>query len=561
MRPPITHHVCRWLRPAAPLALSLLLAACSSGSGDDAGSDAAPPAAGTPAPSPSQPGPVAGAEVTLYAAARFADQATFGATPSLVADIQSKGFERWIDEQFALPVSQIDGSAIARYDSQAAGEGDRAWKFGTARLHASLLDAPDQLRRRVSWSLSQFVVTAMNKIEPYGSITWSNLLQRQAFGNYGALLRAATTSPAMGVYLDNLSNRPTSRECSWCAPNENYARELLQLFSLGVVELNIDGTPRRDAAGKPIETYSQKDVEELARALTGWSIDGNFEHSDYRRYDGELIPDPWSAAHDRGAKTVLGQAFPANAGAAQELDAVVKLLMGHQNIAPFVSLRLIQHLVTSDPSPAYLARVATVFRNNGQGVAGDMRAVVKAILLDPEARRGDTPGVDGNGFGKMREPVLWYTGLLRGLGCREPLRWNDGLDASLAIPAQRPFDAPSVFSFYMPTDRAPGSNLLAPEQRLLNAEELSWRLETSIAAGVLRPATGCDASAFGRAFSSSPAAFADLVSERYFRGAMPPELRQSLIDLAPTLWGATPDHKAINLLQFALASPYYGVIR
>lgn len=565
MRPSLAFHARRWLRPVLPLLFPLLfvllLTACSGGAGDDGASAPAPPAAGSPDPEPGAGATAPTAPVSYYAAARFADQASFGATPALVAEIQSKGFAGWIDAQFALPVSQIDGSAIARYDSEVAGEGARAWNHGTARLHASLIDAPDQLRRRVSWSLSQFIVTAMNKIEPYGALTWSNLLQRQAFGNYGALLRATATSPAMGWYLDNLSNRPTSRECSWCAPNENYARELMQLFALGVVELNIDGTPRRDAAGKPIETYSQKDVEELARALTGWAYGGNYDRTDYRRYDGELVPDPWSAAHDRGAKTVLGQSFPANAGAAEELDTVVKLLMGHRNIAPFVSLRLIQHLVTSDPSPAYLARVATVFRNNGQGVAGDLRAVVKAILLDPEARRGDVPGIEANGFGKMREPVLWYTGLLRGLGCREPLRWNDGVDASLAIPAQRPYDAASVFSFYLPTDRAPGSNLLAPEQRLLNAEELSWRLNTAIANGVLRPATSCDASAFGRAFASSPAAFADLVSERYFRGAMPAALRQELVALAPTLWGATPDHKAINLLQFALASPYYGVIR
>lgn len=557
MPPHLAYRARRWLPPSVLPLLGFLLAGCSADAGPD--THAPPPAALSP--SAGQVQPAAGGAVSRHAAARFADQATFGATPVLVAEIQSKGFERWIDEQFALPVSQIDASPIARYDSQVAGEGSRAWNFANAQLQVSLLSAPDQLRRRVSWSLSQFVVTAMNKIEPYGSITWSNLLQRQAFGNYGALLRAATVSPAMGYYLDNLSNRPTSPECSWCAPNENYARELLQLFALGVVELNIDGTVKRDAAGKPIETYTQKDVEELARALTGWKVNGNFEHTDYRRYDGELIPDPWSAAHDAGAKTVLGQGFAAGGGAAQELDAVVALLMRHENIAPFVSLRLIQHLVTSDPSPAYLARVATVFRDNGQGVAGDLRAVVKAILLDPEARRGDRPGAVDNGFGKMREPVLWYTGLLRGLGCRAPLRWNAGPDASLAVPSQRPFDPSSVFSFYLPTDRAPGSNLLAPEQRLLHAEELSWRLSTSIAQGVLRADTGCDASAFGRAYSTSPAALADLIGERYFRGAMPPLLRQNLIELAPTTWGSTPDQKAVSLLQFALATPYYGVMR
>jgi uncharacterized protein (DUF1800 family) len=539
----------RWL----VLPMLGVLFACSR-NGDEASSAALSASSG-------QVQPVQDGVVSRYAAARFADQVSFGATPALVAEIQAKGFERWIDEQFALPVSNIDTSPIARYDSQIAAEGARGYAYATNALYVSLLGAPDQLRRRVSWSLSQFVVTAMNKIEPYGALSWSNLLQRQAFGNYGALLRAATVSPAMGVYLDNLSNRPTSDQCPWCAPNENYARELLQLFAVGVVELNIDGTLRRDAAGKPIETYTQKDVEELARALTGWSVNGNFDRTDFRRYDGELVPDSWSAAHDRKAKTVMGTGFAPNTEAAQELDTVIKLLMGHQNIAPFVSLRLIQHLVTSDPSPAYLARVATVFRNNGQGAAGDLRAVIKAILLDPEARRGDQIGANGASFGKMREPVLWYTGLLRGLGCTAPPRWNNGTDSGLAAPAQHPFDPPSVFSFYMPTDRAPGSNLLAPEQRLLNAEELSWRLNNSIAEGVLRAGTGCDASVFGRAYATSPAAFVELVNQRYFRGAMPPVLRQNLIELAPGTWGNTPDQKAISLLQFALATPYYGVIR
>jgi uncharacterized protein (DUF1800 family) len=535
-----------WLIPA----VLLLAAGCSR--------DANQPAEGFSA-SAGQVKPVVSSPVTRYAAARFADQVSFGATPELVAAIQAKGFERWIDEQYALPVSRIDTSPIVNYDSQIPALSDKAYRYATGQLYTSLLTAPDQLRRRVSWSLSQFIVTAMNKIEPYGSLAWSNFLQEHAFSNYGDLIRAVTKNPTMGFYLDNLQNRPTSDECKWCSPNENYARELMQLFTLGVAKLNIDGTLQRDAAGKPVETYSQKDVEELARALTGWRIDGDFDRTDFRRHDNPLVPDTWRAAHDRGAKTVLGRSFPAGVEAGQELETIVSLLMSHQNIAPFVSLRLIQHHVTSDPSPAYIARVATVFRNNGQGVAGDMKAVMKAILLDPEARRGDQPGADTVQFGKMREPVLWYTGLLRGLACKDPLQWEN--NNGLMVPAQRPFDPASVFSFYMPTDRAPGSNLLAPEQRLLTAEDLSWRLGGWVPDGVKRAGAACDAGAFGRAYSNSPSAFADLVNERYFRGAMPATLRQNLIELAPTTWGNTPDQKAISLLQYALATPYYGVIR
>ncbi|MCA1856705.1 DUF1800 domain-containing protein [Massilia oculi] len=535
-----------WLIPA----VLLLAAGCSR--------EAGPPATSFTA-SAGQVKPVAASPVTRYAAARFADQVSFGATPALVADIQAKGFERWIDEQFAMPPSLIDTAPIAQYDSFDPKQADFAWRYLNRQLYTSFLNVPDQLRRRVSWALSQFLVVSTNKVEAFGGIAYSNLLQKQAFGNYGELIRAITMNPSMGVYLDNLENRPTSDECRWCAPNENYARELMQLFTLGVVKLNLDGSIQRDAAGKPVETYSQKDVEELARALTGWSFRGAFDRTDYRRYDGELVPDGWRAAHDYGPKTVLGRSFPAGADARQELDTIVSVLMSHQNIAPFVSLRLIQHLVTSDPSPAYLARVATVFRNNGQGVAGDMKAVLKAILLDPEARRGDEPGNDSLQFGKMREPLLWYTGLLRGLGCKQEMTWDDG--TGVMVPgSQRPFDAASVFSYYLPTDRAPGSNLLAPEQRLLTSEELSWRL-AGFPGAVRRAGTACNAAAFGSAFSTSPGAFADLVSERYFRGAMPASLRQSLIELAPNTAGDTPEYKAISLLQYALLTPYYGVIR
>jgi uncharacterized protein (DUF1800 family) len=504
--------------------------------------------------------PAAAAQVSRYAAARFADQVSFGATPALVADIESKGFSKWIDEQFALPVSQIDTAPIAVYDSQIKEQGDKAWMYATSQHYAVLLNAPDQLRRRVSWSLSQFVTVSSSKVEPYGGLAYANFLQRHAFSNYGDLIRDVTINPSMAVYLDNLDNRPTSTQCPWCAPNENYARELMQLFTLGVVKLGPDGTVLRDSANRPIETYSQKDVEELARALTGWRIAGEYDRTDFHRYDGSVVPDSWAPAHDRGAKTVLGTSFPAGAEAPQELNTIVSVLMGHPNIAPFVSLRLIQHMVTSDPTPAYLARVAAAFRNNGQGVAGDMKAVVRAILLDPEARRGDQLGIDVPTFGKMREPVLWYTSVLRGMSCKNLLYWPDGL-YFMTPAAQSPFSAASVFSFYLPTDRAPGSNLLAPEQRLLNAQELAFRMGGSIATSVTKSGSGCAASEFGQAFNRSPQAFADLVSERFFRGAMPATLRQNLIALAPDQWGNTPDEKAVALTLYALASPYYGVMK
>ena len=497
------------------------------------------------------------ATVSHYAAARFADQVSFGATPALVAEIEQKGFVQWIDDQFALPVSKIDASPAKVYDDQDRIKTNAVIIYTTDQLYIAMLASPDQLRHRVSWAMSQFVTISLGKVQQYGTMLYANFLQDHAFGNYGSFIRALSVNPPMGVYLDNIQNRPTSSECLGCAPNENYARELMQLFTLGVIKLNADGSTVRDAQNKPVETYTQEDVEQLAAALTGWSM-ATAPKFDYGRFDGVLLREPWTAAHDRKAKKILGTTLPAGNEADVELDSVVTILMAHQNIAPFISLRLIQHLVTSDPTPAYIARISAVFRNNGKGVVGDMKAVVKAILLDAEARAGDQIGAGTTRFGKMREPILWYTAFLRGLGCTKPLHFREG---GVFVPlSQRAFEPISVFSFYAPTDRAPGSNLLAPEQKLLNAPEFSSRIG-GYDWTVPSNAIDCPLDEIGRAYSESPQAILNLISERYFRGAMPPTLRQTLIELAPTIYGTDPNHKAKTLLTYALTTPYFGVIR
>ncbi|MES2901204.1 MAG: DUF1800 domain-containing protein [Pseudomonadota bacterium] len=536
-------------RPAL-IPLVVLLTACS---GEVARDTTFQSAAG-------QVKPASTVSVTKFAAARFAEQATFGPNPEVVAQIQAKGFSKWIDDEFALPVSQMDTSPIVKYNSQIPELSKSAYKYARNEIVVSLSQAPDQLRRRVAWSLSQFITTAINKIEPYGGMSYSNFLQRNAFIDFGTLIRRVTLNPSMAAYLDNFQNRPTTPECPFCSPNENYARELLQLFTLGTIKLNQDGTPQRDSKGRLLETYTQQDVEELARALTGWSFQYNPEQTDYRRFDGEMVYDTGSGsvAHDRGAKTVLGTSIPANLDASKELDQVVSIIMGHPNLAPFISTRLIQHLVTSEPTPAYVGRISAVFDNNGKGVKGDMKAVVKAILLDEEARRGDVPGASTANFGKMREPILWYTGLLRGLNCAKPLQWEDAGWGPMQPVSQMPFDPSSVFSYYAPTDRAPGSNLLAPEQKLLTAEEFGFRFGIRQAAFAT---AGCNLGIFGQALANNPAAFVDLVGDRFFRGAIPAALRQTLIALAPEIQGNTPNDRALTLLIFSLSSPYYGVMK
>ena len=550
----------------------VILTAC--GGGRDEGSVATAPAATAPAApaadtvlsaSAGQVKPVPVVKMTAYAAARAADQVSFGATPSLVSALSQNGLAAWVEAQLASPITKVSVPPwVIDYNRDDAVASRRAYRFGPESFFGLTLTAPDQLRQRVSWALLQFV-PVNGKVDPYAMAEHFNLLQRHAFGNYGAFLRELSVHPAMGKFLDNIDNRPLSAQCANCSPNENYARELMQLFSLGVVKLNADGTTQRDAQGKVIESYSQKDVEELARVLTGWRIAPSatpLPGTNYLNAGQLMVPDTSAAAHDRGAKTVLGTAFAAGREAPQELDAAIAMLMAHQNIAPFVSLRMIQHLVTSNPTPQYVGRVAAVFRNNGQGVVGDMKAVVRAVLLDPEARLGDQPGADTSRFGKLREPLLFYTASLRGLGCTQPLMWGDG--GLLSPPGQAPFQPASVFSYYLPTDRAPGSNLLAPEQKLLITDELTQRLGRltwTLVDGKNNAASGCDVATLGQAFAQSPKALIDLVSTRWFRGAMPPTLRSNLTSLATSQNWDSPDKAAFVLLQFALSTPYFGVIK
>lgn len=508
--------------------------------------------------------------VTHYAAARFADQATFGAHPASVVEIKSKGLSRWIDDQMALPASELDLSLLLGFPEPTP---DAHWQFYRAAFPNLAIGAPDQLRTRVSWALSQFLVVSDRKVEIVGTMYWTNMLQRRALGNYRDLLIDLAISPAMGHYLDNSQNRPKSAECPHCAPNENFARELMQLFSLGVVKLNVDGTSVKDAKGNPVETYSQKDVEELARVLTGWTWDNDPQNRPGRNFANwgkPMVPSTWAPERDSGAKVVLGRTFPAGQTPMKDLADAVDLLMAHGNTAPFVATRLIQHLVKSNPTPAYVARVAAKFRNNGQGVSGDLSAVVKAILLDQEARQGDDPGRARNDDGKLREPFLHHTALWRGLGCSRVPSWSN----SIALPPnQAPFNAESVFSYYAPTDRAPGSNLLAPEQRLLNASELTSRLNLAYSMRwddaaqqvTLNAFTqaGCNAQALVDAYAASPRTYIDWLNERFFRGAMPPTLRTSMESMiAKPQWDARqPIEGAIRMLDYALFSPYFGVIK
>ena len=500
--------------------------------------------------------------VTHYAASRFLEQASMGPSPDSVARVRQIGFQAWIDEQLRKPASRIvTPPDLINFDQQAdQARNNRMYASHKNSLYDMAVGGDDQLRYRVTWVLSNFLVTSTRRVAHYGGSEYWNTLMGSAFGSYGALLRTITLSPAMGNYLDNDQNTKSSL-------NENYGRELMQLFSVGMVLLNPDGSVKRDTSGKPIETYSQRDVIEITRALTGWNFVPLSEelrkitnNPNWPNYAVTMVP-RHASQHDMDAKVVLGKTIPAGGDAARDLDAVVEILMNHPNTAPFVSLRLIQGLTTSDPSPAYLGRVSSVFSQT----KGDLAAVVRSILLDSEARAGDFPGRGPAHFGRIREPFLLHTSVLRGMGCRLATRANWDTGQVSLMTDKHPLNAESVFNFYPPNHRAPGSNLLAPEQKSLLSSEFSSRLGRywEWQDERLLLAAGCDVEPFKRAIAKSDDALLDLLSERYFRGAMSGTVRQGLKDgLSGQSWQReTPTRFLGAMVQMATFTPAMGAIK
>ena len=495
-------------------------------------------------------------KVNHYAASRFLEQASMGPSPAMVAQVKSQGLDPWIASQMKLaPTKVVTPENMVNYDDQLdKPAANRMRDFYRLNLFNVLIGGEDQLRIRTSWVLSNFLVVSTRKVPEYGAMEYLNLLQTHAFGQYSDLLKNLTLIPAMGFYLDN------SQNTKWQL-NENYGRELMQLFSVGLVQLNMDGTPKRDSSGKVLETYSQKDVIEITRALTGWDFVPNptnlQNNRNWANFGKPMIEN--SGRHDTDSKTVLGKTIPAGQSAAKDLDSLVEILVTHPNTAPFVSLRLIQGMTTSDPSPAYLQRVATIFRDT----KGNLAKVVTAILTDPEARAGDVYGKTGPNFGRIKEPVLVYTSGFRGLGCKVAIKRTDRPNEVIQSNNQMPLDAYSVFNFFPPNHRTQGTNVLAPEQKMLNSMEFSgrmnfftWAFENEI---TLNEA-GCDVASFKSAKAVSDERLVDLMNERFFRGALPASVSKSLIDANKSLWNRDRGLKlAGSILDMASVTPVFGV--
>ena len=403
---------------------------------------------------------------------RFLNQATMGATDAEIGRVTAVGYETWIDEQMEMPISlsapYVEANLSSAGDVRA---GDR-----TAAWIENALHGPDQLRQRVALALSEILV-----ISETGVLRWFqwelamadyyDLLAKNAFGNYRNLLEDVTLHPAMGNYLSMRGNLKPDAEKN-IRPDENFARELMQLFTIGLVELNIDGTPKRDSRGYTIPTYTQDIVQGFAHVFTGWNHKKSIDDPSpilpthiSRRKPMVLYP----RHHDTGPKELLGGVtLPARYDGEQDLEDALDNIFEHPNVGPFISLRLIQRLVTSNPSPDYVARIARVFNDNGSGVKGDLAAVVKAILLDPEARPDSYSPIDG----KLKEPMLRLTQLWRAYDAVKVDSSGDNVGHRMTDKTgQGPLQAESVFNFFLPSYAPPGEirdlQLVAPEMQII----------------------------------------------------------------------------------------------
>lgn len=435
----------------------------------------------------SPPPPADEPVITRAQAARFLTQASMGPTEAEITRVMELGYAGWIDAQFALPAT----SHRAHWETRDAAI--RAATPGITAAQDQLFESfwkqavtgEDQLRQRVVWALSQIFVISMIDDNLFGNsravAAWLDMLGEQGLGNYRQLLDSVSRHPLMGLYLSHLRNQK-AKPSTGRVPDENYAREVMQLFSIGLVELYEDGTPRL-TNGSPTDTYGSADISGIARVFTGWSWtcpDGPDNNCFfYGSVEGVSDPDrnfkpmqAFAQYHSTEEKRFLGVTIPAQTTIDPHgsLRVALDTLANHPNVGPFIGRQLIQRLVTSNPSPTYVRDISRVWADNGQGVRGDLRAVVRAILLHPEARG---PATDTSG--KLREPVLRLAAMLRALGFQSDTGWwrVGNTDSPAFGLGQTPMRAPSVFNFYRPGYVAPGTGsaargLVAPELQIAN---------------------------------------------------------------------------------------------
>lgn len=422
--------------------------------------------------------------------ARFLGQATLGANQALINSVVATGIEAWLEAQFNVPQSEIYAYFSAElYDESSFLDGP--WPERHLFRYAlwdHMMNGADLVRQRVALALSEIIVISTETDELYnnanGVAVWYDMLLKHAFGNFRDLLYDVTLSPMMGSYLSHAGNRKSDPSVGRF-PDENYAREVMQLFSIGLYYLNEDGTLQLDGGGQPIPTYDNSHITEFAKIFTGLGYD----HVGDPHYDPGFVPpihegwmNPYVAVrpmrvdegeHEPGAKTLLeGLTVPAGQSTLEDINMALDHLFWHQNVPPFISVRLIKFLVKSNPSPDYVWRVVQVFKDNGSGVRGDLKAVVRAILLDDEAR--NLSYITDPTNGRLREPFYRLVHLMRTFDYSNAQNrfWDAGWLIEREI-RQYPLNPPSVFNFFAPGFAPAGpvaaAGLSGPEFQLLNS--------------------------------------------------------------------------------------------
>jgi uncharacterized protein (DUF1800 family) len=498
---------------------------------------------------------------SVTTAARLLDQATFGPTLSDIQNVQNIGVDAYITQQFNTPDTPLANiptplpAVCLSANTPTNCEESEWWQ--------TVLTGPDQLRQRVAFALSEIFVISSDTDDATTITYYHNTLAQNAFTNYFTIMHDVSTSPGMGAYLNMLNS---AKAPAGQIANENYARELMQLFSTGLYELNSDGSLQTDSNGNAIPTYTETQVQAFARAYTGWTyatatggVPTKFPNST-PNYLAPMVA--VESEHDTTSKTILDSTtLPSGQTAEEDLQGALTNIFNHPNVGPFVCKQLIQHLVTSSPSPAYVSRVAAVFANNGNGVRGDMQAVVRAILEDTEARAGDAnPLYDG---GHLREPMLWITSYYRAIGFTntDPNSSYFSLSNASNNLGERPYRSANVFNFFPPSYVVPLSTMPAPEFALENTATAILRL--SLADSLVNNkisgfTTNLSAtSPLGLLAASNPGAMVDTLGTMFMHGQMPTAVRTEILN---TISGLNTAQQVRVAVYLVISSSQYKVM-